>query len=234
MGRVNSKNFLACFSPPVMVATFIFETGMAVYTVYRYKLSKKGRLILLLLLCLAFFQIAEYFVCTRSSVAVGASRFGYASITLLPALGLYLMSELSVPMRNKAAIFMFSISALLVAYFLLSPSAFSGYQCIGNYVIFQIGTSQMRLYGTYYYGLIALALSKGVKFLTDNPKAKKNVRRPVQWFVAGYLVFIVPVAVLLVVHPDTRRAIPSILCGFAVSLAVILAAKVAPLSLKKR
>lgn len=234
MGKQTSGIVLGCFSPPVMVATFLLESIMAAYTVYKYKLSNKGRLILALMLSLAFFQAAEYFVCTNSTIAVNSSRFGYASITLLPALGLYLMSALSVPMRKKAVIFMFTVSAMLMAYFLLAPTAFSGYQCTGNYVIFQIGTSQMRLYGTYYYGLIALALFKGTKFLINNPKAKRNVRLPVQWLMTGYLVFIVPVAVLLVTHPDTRRAIPSILCGFAVSLAVILAAKMAPLSLKKR
>lgn len=117
----------------------------------QYKTGVKQRLVILLILNLAFFQLAEFLVCTNSTVATQASRFGYASITLLPPLGLYLMSELTYPMRKKAAGFMFLTAFGLMAYFLLSPSAFSGYQCTGNYVIFQIGTSQMRLYSLYYF-----------------------------------------------------------------------------------
>ncbi len=210
----------------------MLETILAVYTYMQYKASLRSKLIILLLLNLAFFQMAEFLVCTNSSAAYQASRFGYASITLLPPLGLYLMSELTSPMRKKAAAFMFLTAFGLMAYFLFSPSAFSGYQCTGNYVIFQIGTSQMRLYSLYYFGLIGLSLWKGVRYLSEHPKASKKQRSAVKWFLAGYLVFIVPVAVLVVLHPNTKRAVPSIMCGFAVSLALILAAKVAPNSLK--
>ena len=154
---------------------------------------------------------SEFLVCTNSTVATQASRFGYASITLLPPLGLYLMSELTYPMRKKAAGFMFLTAFGLMAYFLLSPSAFSGYQCTGNYVIFQIGTSQMRLYSLYYFGLIGLSLWKGMKYLAEFPKAKKRARASIEWLIVGYLVFIVPVAVLVVLHPSTKRAVPSIM-----------------------
>ncbi len=217
-----------------MIATFLLEGILAVYTFMQYRMSTKTRLIILLLINLSLFQLAEFLVCTNSSVATQASRFGYASITLLPPLGLYLMSELTYPMRKIAALFMFMSAVSIMAYFLLSPSAFNSYQCTGNYVIFQIGTSQMRLYSLYYFGLIGLSLWKGARFLTEHPKAAKKVRSAVRWFIAGYLVFIVPVAVLVVFNPNTKKAVPSIMCGFAVSLALILTAKVAPYSLKKR
>jgi hypothetical protein len=223
---------LACFSPPVMVASFLVESAMAAYTVYRYKLSTNGRLILALLLCLAFFQGAEYFVCTRSTIAVDASRFGFASITFLPVLGLYLMSQLTRPIRKKVVAFMFTVAGLLAAFFLFSPSAFDNYQCTGNYVIFQIGNNQTLLYSAYYFGLVALSLWKGARFLSS--KAKTSTKRPVEWLVMGYLIFVVPVAVLVVLHPDTHKAVPSIMCGFAVGMAIILAAWVAPLTLKRR
>jgi hypothetical protein len=207
---------------------------MAIYTVVRYKLNTTGRLILSLLVCLGLFQLAEYFVCTQSTVAIFASRFGYAAITLLPPLGLYLMSELTKSMRRKAIVFMFLVAGLLVSYFLFVPNAFSGYECTGNYVIFQIGRSQTGAYTTYYFGLLALSLWKGSRFLRKADKAHKTNRQAVKWLLAGYLIFILPVATLVVVHPDTRAAIPSIMCGFAIGLAVILSAKVAPLKLKIR
>lgn len=216
-----------------MVITFLVEASLALYTYTKYRLSLKTKLIILLLINLSLFQFAEYFVCTNSTVAIQASRFGYAAITLLPPLGLHLMSELTKPMRKAAVLFMFGAAGSIVAYFLLSPSAFSGYQCTGNYVIFQIGTSEMRLYSLYYFGLIGLSLWKGARYLNTGKARNKKARAAVRWFMAGYMVFLIPVAVLVVFHPNTKRAVPSIMCGFAVSLAVILVAKVAPNTLKK-
>lgn len=215
-----------------MAATFLLETGLAIYTVYRYKMDVRGRLVLALIICLAAFQAAEYLVCTRSTMAYDASRFGYAAITMLPPLGLYLMSKLSRPLPSRFVWIMFGMAIGLAAYFLVSPNSFNGYQCTGNYVIFQIGMSQFYLYSAYYFGLIAASLWRGSYYLQTERRKKR--RRPVQWFILGYLVFIIPVAVLVVVHPSTQAAVPSIMCGFAVGLAVILAAEVAPATLKKR
>jgi hypothetical protein len=46
--------------------------------------------------------------------------------------------------------------------------------------------------------------------------------------VVGYLVFLVPTALANTVAPETRRGIPSIMCGFAVLFALILAVYITP------
>lgn len=229
-----SHGFLACFSPPVMIATFVLEMTMATYVIVRYKMSQTGRLILALLLNLAIFQVAEYYVCTDSTIAVLASRFGYAAITFLPPLAFYLMSQLTHPLPKKVAIAMFVATAGLVCYFLLSPTAFSDYQCTGNYVIFQIGHTPTIIYSVFYFGLIVASLWRGARFIANYKKENAKVLLPVYWLITGYLIFISPVAVLVVLHPDSRQAVPSLMCGFAVGMAIILTAKVAPLSLKNR
>lgn len=212
----------------------MLESGMAIYTLIRYKLTQTARLILGLIINLAIFQVAEYFVCTQSTIAVFAARGGYAAITFLPPLAFYLMSQLTQPLPKKVAIPMFSFTAALVTYFLLAPQVFSSYQCTGNYVIFQIGRIPMLIYGAFYFGLIAISMWKGVRYLNNHKKPSHKSYLAVWWLLAGYIIFISPVAILVVLHPDTRRAVPSLLCGFAVSMAIILTAKVAPLTLKKR
>src|SRR6185312_258892 len=68
---------LNCFSPPVMIATMVIETILAVYTVWRYKMSDMVRLAAITLLGLATFQLAEFFVCTGSiGHTIEWSRFG--------------------------------------------------------------------------------------------------------------------------------------------------------------
>jgi hypothetical protein len=46
---------------------------------------------------------------------------------------------------------------------------------------------------------------------------------------AGYLSFAVPMPVTGLLSPELRRATPSIMCGFALILAVILSVYVAPM-----
>jgi len=219
-----------CFSPAVMVATFIIEIVSALFVLYRYKRSKLAWSIVALLVCLGAFQLAEYFVCTNSSVAITAARLGFVAITFLPPLGLYTMSLLTGRTNGQYIRFTFVLASLLAVYFMLAPQAFSSYQCTGNYVIFQIGSNVTMLYSIYYFGLIGQSIIKGVYFLRR--KLTDQNRNAVRWFLAGHAFFIVPVAVLNVFHPDTQYAIPSILCGFAVTLALVLVAKIAPLTLE--
>ncbi|TSC81996.1 MAG: hypothetical protein G01um101419_692, partial [Parcubacteria group bacterium Gr01-1014_19] len=48
------------------------------------------------------------------------------------------------------------------------------------------------------------------------------------WFIVGYLSFILPMGVIFVISPATREALASIMCGFAIIFALILALKIVP------
>src|SRR5262245_15307458 len=52
-----------CFSPPVMLATFIVEIALAAFVFVRYRTSRFGKVGGLILILLAVFQFAEYRVC---------------------------------------------------------------------------------------------------------------------------------------------------------------------------
>src|SRR4051812_32806788 len=90
------KTQLNCFSPPVMLATLTIESCLALYTLWRYKMTEISRLIVGMLLGLAIFQLAEYHVCTGlGSQAVPWSRLGFVAITALPPIGLHMMHALA-------------------------------------------------------------------------------------------------------------------------------------------
>lgn len=230
---MNQNNWLSlkCFSPSVMAATFIIETSIALYVLCRYRMTDRSRAIVAILICLAGFQLAEFYVCTGSQYAMAASRAGYVAITFLPPLGLYLMGLLTKKVAKFWMSLCWAAAFMFIGYFSLADNAFRGYECTGNYVIFQIGRAQAIIYGTYYFGLIAAAVIRAIRF-TETKKAKNT--RAAQWLLAGYAFFITPVAILTVIQPRVTQAIPSVLCGFAVTLAIVLGYKVAPLSLKKR
>jgi hypothetical protein len=231
MSKQSSTTF-NCFSPPVMLVTLLIEFAAAIYTLYRYKMNTTGRLVVGLLASLATFQLAEYHVCTGYGInAEQWSRLGYASITLLPALGIHLLYVLAQKPSRRVVYAAYGTMAGFVAYFMTYSTAFIGYKCTGNYVIFQIGVGPAIAYGMYYYGWLLAAIILGMRWANDLMQAgKKQLARmqAIRSLIVGYLVFLVPTALANTVKPETRQGIPSIMCGFAVIFALILAGYLLP------
>jgi hypothetical protein len=226
-----------CFSPPVMLATLIIETGLAIYTLWRYKISTLTRLAVALLVLLAVFQLSEYHVCTATGSAGSWSRLGYVAITLLPPLGLHLLHVLAGKSRRRLVAATYAIAAGFVGYFLTYHAAFTGYHCTGNYVIFQIGHGPALAYAAYYYGWLILTIGLAGRWANELLKKGRSTvprLRAVQALIIGYLVFLVPTTVANTVKPSTLSGIPSIMCGFAVLFAFILALYIVPRVTAKR
>lgn len=214
-----------------MIATFVIELVLAIYTLYKYKLSELMVVILLLLTMLGVFQLAEYNVCTSASELW--SRVGYAAITTLPALGVHLFYLLS---GNKSRrIVLASYIAMLVAaiYFLAFDGVFTGYGCTGNYVIFELSSSATVLYSIYYFGLLAMSMALSIYWLIKNPRAKSK-KQLIEALIVGYLMFLVPTATVITLFPDSQGGIPSIMCGFAVAFALVLAIYISPRALQAK
>ena len=221
-----------------MLATFTIETILAAYTLVRYKLDALGRLTILTLLGLAAFQLCEYHVCGGWGVRASEwSRAGYVAISLLPPLRLRMLHVLADKPKRRLVTCSYLTMAAFIAYFTVVPHVFRGYACTGNYVIFQIGMRPALAYGVYYYGWLATSITLGVRWsLQLKHKGKKAESRmfAVQALVLGYLIFLVPTALANSVKPETRRGIPSIMCGFAVLFALILALYILPKLGKRR
>lgn len=219
-----------CFSPPVMLATFIIEISLAFFTVWRYKMSTSVRLATLLLVFLATFQLAEYMVCVGLGLgSMDWARIGYVAITALPPLGVHLAFSLAGKRNVPIIAGAYIAGALFMGYFLFATDVFTGSQCLGNYVIFQMGGFAARLYTLYYYGLLLLAIGVSLRLAAYVPKR----RRALEAFVAGYVLFMLPTTVVNTLNPDTIKGIPSIMCGFAVLLALVLVFWVLPMSEKR-
>jgi hypothetical protein len=221
-----------CFSPPVMLATMVIEILLAIFAVWRYKMTTLTRLVVLNLVALAVFQLSEYQVCTGFGVkAEDWSRLGYVAISVLPPLGLHILHILAAKPGRRMVIGAYITMIGFVSYFLLYPAAFTGHQCTGNYVIFQIGVRPAIAYGIYYYGWLFTAMCLGIKWanqLLQEGKRGYTRLQTVRALIIGYLVFLVPTALANTISPATKRGIPSIMCGFAVIFALILVLYVLP------
>lgn len=226
-----SAGRLYCFSPPVMLATFVIELSLAIYTLVRYKMNLVARLATAILVLLGIFQLSEYNVCGRSSTVVSLwSRIGYMAITLLPPLALHLVLTIA---KKKAKILLwlvYSTSILFVVTFGLSTRAFAGHICAGNYAIFQLVHPVGGLYFAYYYAWLFVGICLSL-FLCIS--SSQRAREALILQVLGYLSFLLPTGVVNAINPQTIYGIPSVMCGFAIIYAITLAFGIVPITQKK-
>lgn len=221
---------LLCFSPPVMVATILIELALAAWVVIRYAISSARHLITAILILLAAFQFAEFNVCGSSLPDLIWSRLGYVFITFLPPLGLHLITQLRHEPHSRLLRLSYGGAAAFAGGFALLPAGLNRGVCGGNYVIFRLAEPLSTVYTAFYLGLVFLSLAVALRpHLNLAPESHQAL----QWIAIGYLAFTLPTFVINYLLPATHLAIPSIMCGFAVILALILGLRVAPLYSKK-
>jgi hypothetical protein len=225
--RILKTDRLYCFSPPVMIATFIIEVAFAAYVLFRYKLTPVSRVVVALLVGLATFQFAEYNVCEGAwgLDSLSWARIGYVAITFLPPLGIHLVTKLSGKKNPLLVAAAYVTGAIFAFIFLFVGQGMLGEQCLGNYVIFKIAPWAVWPYALYYYGWMLVGAGYAIWL---GQKAKKNIRAALYSLAVGYMAFIIPTTTVNILDPSTIAGIPSIMCGFAVILALILTLKVMP------
>lgn len=221
---------LYCFSPAVMLATFIIEVAIALWVVFRYKLNEVGKMAVALLVFLAVFQFAEFNVCESGWIdSLLASRIGYVAITLLPPLGIHMAYALAGAKKRPLLLPAYATAVLFAVFFLTVGQALSGHQCMGNYIIFQVLPASSWLYALYYYGWLVAGV-----WLAFTLQKKPTWNSALTGLAVGYLAFMVPTTTVNLLDTATVEGIPSIMCGFAVLLAITLALWVLPKAGKKR
>jgi len=227
MNKILRNNTLLCFSPPVMIATMVIELFLAAWVIVRYASRTPQRLIIAILVLLAAFQYAEFNICTSSGIGLLWPRLGYDFITLLPPLGIHLVTRLRGESRPGLVMASYGAAAVFAATFSFGSSSIISGVCGGNYIILLLQPYLSHLFGVYYFGLELITLWLALLPTRNaNPKLKSALR----WLAAAYLAIIVPTFVIYFVLPATKVAIPSIMCGFAVILALIVGLRVAPLA----
>ena len=205
-----------------------------VYVLWRYKLTPITRLAAAILVGLATFQLAEYNICEGAwgVESLTWARIGYVAITLLPPLGLHMATKLAGQKQPLLVGASYGVAAAFSIVFLFVGHGIQAEQCLGNYVIFSTASWAVMPYALYYYGLLMLT----VGYAWQAGKALKSPRQKKALYVlaVGYLAFIIPTTAVNVVDPSTIAGIPSIMCGFAVLLALMLTFIVLPRYFAKR
>lgn len=228
LGKKSLK--LYCFSPPVMLATFIIEISFAFYTVWRYQMTLVSRLVVSILVCLAVFQAAEFAVCGQLGFHGNElSRLGYGAITLLPPLGLHLTHVIAGKKSRWLVGTAYVSCVAFLLYFVFMTGAISGNTCYANYVVFDTHAASTKLYSLYYYGWLLISTFFAWRWGLE---AKKRIKSALYALALGYVSFLLPTTTVNIIDPSTISGIPSIMCGFAVILAFVLVSQVLPNSVR--
>lgn len=225
------NNTLYCFSPPVMLATFIIEITCAIFVLTTHKISRATSIIVALLIFLGIFQLAEYRVCTGDNALLWM-RIGYVSITLLPPLGIHFISL--VTKQTWAKYLSYGLSIVFILIFILYTHAIKSAMCGGNYILVNTGgILESSYFSIYYYSLLLSGIIQIIIYLYKTRMNKNNLKRNMlYWMLGGYSAFMIPTATVYLLTPHARNGIPSIMCGFAVIFAIILTLKIYPISKK--
>lgn len=208
-----------------MLVTFSLEWLLAAYAFVIYRHTRFGQLTAATLFCLGLFQLVENKICTGGPNQL-ATTIGLIAITLLPPLGLHLITHITghrIVLRIS-----YFVAAIFILGFVLYPALVTSPSvCTGNYIIVFLTPKLGLAYGLYYFGFLFWAIHEALGGRATN--RLKEYRAVLGWLIAGYLSFLLPMALVYFFSEPAREAVPSIMCGFAVILAIILTFRVLPL-----
>jgi hypothetical protein len=211
------------YSPTLALCTAAFEITVAVLA-FR---SPGSRPILRttggILLLLAGYQLLEVFLCGHPESSLGA-RLAFADVIWLPPMGVLLILELAAPTHRvlrRLVGSLFVVAAFLATWILLDPGFVRLTICQAVIATYHSASPLYTFYGAFYQlGLFAMMLGAAFGLVHCEDKGLRRHLADVQ---AGTIGFVVPALLLEVVRPEFSGSMPSVMCHFALVLAIFLA-----------
>jgi hypothetical protein len=213
------------YSPFLSLGTATLEIGAAFWV-----LRGPGRKPILrttagILFFLAGYQVVEALLCTGVLPLPGSflSRLAFMVVAWLPPTGLLLVAQL-YPTRSRNlyyfAFAMYIFCMVLVAGIILQETFVTTSVCLVVFARYTTPTPLYGVYGAFYQlGLMSMLVlsSYGVTVCDD-----RRQRLLLGQVLLGSFAFIIPSLVTVAVIPVADKALPSILCHFALLLAIFL------------
>lgn len=211
------------YSPLLGIVTAAFEVLAAGWTVRGPGRRPVLRATAAILLALAAYQVVEVAICSLPPTVSFLPRLAFMIVTWLPPLGVLLVSRLLGPGARAARLTARGLFALSLGFHLwiAFDKGFATLSvCEAVYARYDHPAPAFLAYSVYYWlGLLGL-----VAFSAPGAARGRGGHdaRLVRLVHVGALGFIVPSVIASRLVPEARGALPSILCHFAVLLAVAL------------
>lgn len=165
---------------------------------------------------LQLYQLSEWLICIGVDENI-TGRIAYVIITFLPPLGYYLSSRI-VQWKFPDYWIGFAAATAFSLYYLIVPNSIELIDCNPLYAVYN---NELSLYyGIYYIGIIAYS----ILFLVAHMiwRKEKIDRKLSILLLVGYLSFLVPMYLMVLIDSSVKNTVASIMCKYALLLAVTL------------
>jgi hypothetical protein len=177
-------------------------------------------IIFTIMLLLQTYQLSEFLLCIGVTQDI-VVRLALSIITFLPPTG-YLLTIRVLQCKRKFILFIFYLillfGTMLAFYFFFVDTTIVLQDCNPVYAIYQIGLRY--LYGVYYNLVIAFTLLVIFYQIIFKRVLKHNLKG--LFVLIGYISFLLPMTITLIVDPQLISAVTSIMCKYAILLAIML------------
>lgn len=213
-----------CFAPWISITTAVIEFVLATIILVYFKKGTCRYFAAVFLYFLGFYQLTEFMLCVTSNFQFWG-RAGFITYTFLPAIGLDSILTYLNHNKNRAIIYLipalFSFFAIISKNFVLSGSCNKIFLTVKTALFGTVDGLNIipgAIYGLYYAGFIVAGCLLALKaYLKERNKIKKQF---LITYVIAVLVMAVPTFALIIVIPSFGVMFPSILCQFALLLAI--------------
>jgi len=177
----------------------------------------------ILLLILASYQILEIVICSISQNNLFLSQLAFMMIIWLPPIGVLLISFL-FPIKKKLvfgySLLLFGLSFLMVIRIIFDQNFVTQTVCS---VIFARFSNPKIIYivysALYQLGLLSMLFLSAYGVINSKDHLQRKLLGQI---LLGSMAFIIPAMLTVIVVPATNGALPSIMCHYALLLAVFI------------
>ena len=209
------------YSPVLAIVTGTLEIAAALYFIIRIKNKNSASVILIsILFLLAGYQIFEALNCSDALYGK-LTRAAYIDITWLPALGMLYIALAQKKLMLRIVSFIYLAAALLfsIRYF-IDPESVMLSHCENVIAVYFHPGAMNMLYSIYYQS--AILLMAVIPSLIGRGIIEACRRKDLRDFQLGIIIFMLPSLITAVVFEALSHALPSVMCHFALLLAIFV------------
>ncbi len=180
--------------------------------------SKFKKELMIMLALLSFYQLFEFLICGMNFNYPMILYLAFISITFLPPTGLSLVLNVNRIKLKKYKSLIFAPAIFFSLFYFILMKSLRVKECTLIYAIYHYPLG--FLYGLFYYLPIITAIFILINYIIKSED--RMIKRQNLILLIGYLAFIFPMVFVLIINPEAREFIESLMCKFAFGLALIL------------
>ena len=208
-----------CFAPYISLSTFIIEITLATFFLLKNPKDKLNKTIALIAFLLGFYQLNEFLICTTGFNIF--TKLALITVAILPSLAI---TYTLIILRKKINIIWHILLYTPSAFFILITIISSIYKqpaiCSTVFIQYPYAGLIGKFFGLYYllFLLASIILFYYASFKTTSIYEKRLHHLGI----LGILIFTIPTFIFLLFLPALQIQTSSILCEFALLLAIEL------------